>query len=90
MLLFRFRYICCSLEKKKIKDLLSNRDVENKLGNITDTGGFARLSRLFQPYGALTEKCPSPLKPGDLVVSLLLCMVEPYAWNDKTAVSLFL
>lgn len=76
------------IASKKIKDLLLKRDVENKFGHIADTAALARFSRLFWPWGALTEQFLSPLKPADLVVSLLLCTVEPYACNLKTADSL--
>lgn len=49
-------------QKKKIKDLLSDRDVENKLGNVPNSAGLGGLSRLFWPYGALTQNWLSPPK----------------------------
>lgn len=75
------------LSKKKIKDLLLDRDVENKLGNIPNTAGLGGLSRLFWPYGALTPTWLSPPKPGDPAVSLLSCTVGPHVWNPKATVS---
>lgn len=36
-----------SQKKKKIKGLLLDIDVENKLGNIPNTAGLGGLSRLF-------------------------------------------
>lgn len=37
-------------KNKKTKDLLLDRDVENKLGNIPDTAvDFGGVSRLFWP-----------------------------------------
>lgn len=64
-------------KKKKINDLVLDRDVENKFGNIPNPAGLGGLSGLFWPYGALTEECPSFPKPSDLGASLLSYMVEP-------------
>lgn len=74
---FFFKAICCGLKKKKINDLLLDRDVENKLGNIPNPAGLGGLSRLYWPYGALTEKHLSLPKLSDLGASLLSYMVEP-------------
>lgn len=73
--------------QKKIKDLLLDRYVEDKLGNIPNTAGLGGLSRLFWPYGALTRTWLSPPKPSGPAVSLLLCTVGPHAWNPKATVA---
>lgn len=66
-------------QKKKIKGLLLDRDVWNKLGNIPNTAALGGLSRLFWPHGALTENGLSPPKPDDLAASLrsYMCLKSP-------------